>query len=260
MIREDFHVHTVFSDGKDTPEDMVLSAIARGMTAIGFSDHSTTPCDQSYCMAREARADYVRTVRELARRYHGQIEIYCGIERDYDSEEDDTQYDYVIGSVHYLKLGEAYYPVDERAPILTDAAKRHFGGDVYALTEAYYQKVAHVVEQTNADIIGHFDLISKFIEQQPFFDVHNERYIAAWKQAADALLATKKPFEINTGAISRGYRTTPYPAQEIIRYLHDNGAAFVLSSDSHSAQSLLFGFAQAEERYPFISHFRPHRE
>ena len=69
MIREDFHVHTVFSDGKDTPEDMVLSAIERGMTAIGFSDHSTTPCDQSYCMAhspKEVRVHAKHVIRRVS--------------------------------------------------------------------------------------------------------------------------------------------------------------------------------------------------
>ena len=36
----DLHVHTTFSDGKNTPEEIVLEAIRRGMDTIGFSDHS----------------------------------------------------------------------------------------------------------------------------------------------------------------------------------------------------------------------------
>ncbi|MBO7361393.1 MAG: hypothetical protein J6V48_09730, partial [Clostridia bacterium] len=42
-IRADFHLHSLFSDGKNSPEEVVLAAIGKGMTAIGFSDHSWTP-------------------------------------------------------------------------------------------------------------------------------------------------------------------------------------------------------------------------
>ena len=40
MIKSNFHTHTYFCDGKDSPEEMVLSAIERGFTTLGFSIHS----------------------------------------------------------------------------------------------------------------------------------------------------------------------------------------------------------------------------
>ena len=40
MIKANFHTHTTYCDGKNTPEEMVQAAIALGMTAIGFSGHS----------------------------------------------------------------------------------------------------------------------------------------------------------------------------------------------------------------------------
>ena len=46
--------------------------------------------------------------------------------------------DYLIGSVHYMKIGEEYVPVDRSAKTLIDAAARHFGGDIYSLAEIYY--------------------------------------------------------------------------------------------------------------------------
>ena len=61
-------------------------------------------------------------------------------------------------------------------------------------------------------------------------------------QAADALLTTGKPFEINTGAISRGYRTDAYPSREIRTYLKERGARFILSSDAHRKEHICFGF------------------
>ena len=40
MIKANFHTHSTFSDGANTPEEMVQTAISLGMTALGFSDHS----------------------------------------------------------------------------------------------------------------------------------------------------------------------------------------------------------------------------
>lgn len=48
----DLHTHTTFSDGRNTPEEMVLSAIGMGMSTLGISDHSYTSFDESYCIPR----------------------------------------------------------------------------------------------------------------------------------------------------------------------------------------------------------------
>ena len=77
---------------------------------------------------------------------------------------------------------------------------------------------------------------------EPLFDEEHPRYVRAWQAAAEKLLASGLPFEINTGAISRGYRSVPYPAPPILRYLGQRGARFLLSSDSHAPGTLCFGF------------------
>ena len=247
----DLHVHTTFSDGRNTPEETVQAAIAKGMTAIGFSDHSYTHFDTAYCIPKEQIPAYRETIASLKEKYAGQIEILCGIEQDFYSEEPADGYDYVIGSVHYVKAGEAYLPVDESKERLLDAVRQHFGGDIYALIEAYYETVSQVAEKLHPSITGHFDLITKFNEDGTLFDESHPRYIAAWRSAADKLLEAGIPFEINTGAISRGYRTAPYPAAPIREYLAARGAQFLLSSDSHRADTLCFGFAAyANEQTP----------
>ena len=43
MYKQNLHVHTVYADGKDTPEELVLEAIRQGFTSIGFSEHSYMP-------------------------------------------------------------------------------------------------------------------------------------------------------------------------------------------------------------------------
>lgn len=242
MELKDLHVHTIYSDGKNTPEEMVQAAIAAGLHTLGFSDHSYTAFDERYCIAKDRVSAYQTEIAALREKYRDRIRILCGIEQDYYSDEPTAGYDFVIGSVHYVKCGREYIPVDEDPQILKDAVSHCFGGDVYALCEAYYRTAADVVRKTGATIIGHFDLITKFQEKAPLFDEGHPRYRAAWQAAADALLSTGVPFEVNTSAIPRGWRTTPYPALEIRDYIRAHGGQFLASSDSHRADTLCLGF------------------
>ncbi len=61
----DYHVHTSFSDGTATPEEVVLEAVSRGLEEIGFSDHSYTPFDGSYCIQKEDVPKYTAEIRRL---------------------------------------------------------------------------------------------------------------------------------------------------------------------------------------------------
>ncbi len=247
MIKQDLHTHSVFSDGNNTIEEIVKSAIALNLDTIGISDHSYTEFDTSYCIKKDRIPDYISEINSLKNKYKGIIDVKCGIEQDYYSTCDTSDFDYTIGSVHYIKVNEEYIPVDESAEILLSAVSNHFNGDIYSLVELYFETVSDVVNKTNADIIGHFDLITKFNENNKLFDENNIRYVNAYKRAANALLKTGKVFEINTGAISRGYRTSPYPSSDIYRYLKNKGAKFILSSDSHSVDSLCFRFNEYDE-------------
>ena len=242
MVRQDFHVHSNFSDGVSTPEEIVERAIADGMERLGFSDHVYAPYDLECCIPKADMVRYRDTIRALQKKYAGKIEIFCGIEQDIYSEESTAGYDYVIGSVHYIKLGGQYYDVDYKVETLREAADKYFGGDLYGVVETYFDTVSQVCEKTGCDVIGHFDLIAKLNDRYQLFDESHPRYVAAWQKAADKLLATGKLFEINTGAISRGYRTQPYPTSPIRQYLSQRGAKFILTSDSHDRATLCCQF------------------
>ena len=236
---QDLHMHTIFSDGKNTPEEMVQEAIRRGLDTVGISDHSSgDPCGMT--LADSVR--YREEIARLKRKYAGQIRVLCGLERDYMTD-DFADYDYTIGSVHWLSMPDGHHiSIDWTAEKLRAGAGKYFGGDMIALAEAYYATVSRVVEVTRCDIIGHFDLVTKFIEVDPSFDLRDPRYVRAWQRAADILLQTGKTFEINTGAISRGYRTDPYPAAEIRQYIRDHGGKMILSSDAHQKENICFQF------------------
>ena len=246
MITKDLHMHTCYCDGSAAPEDMVISAIEKGLSTVGVSGHSYTFFDESYCMQKAEVPRYLAECRYLRAKYFDRIHVLCGVEQDYYSDYPTDEFDYVIGSVHYVKVDEEYIPVDESVAILKNAVEKHFNGDIYALCELYFATVADVVNKTDCDIIGHFDLISKFIEREPLFDFRHPRYVAAWQKAVDTLLRYDVPFEINTGAISRGYRTSPYPSEEMIAYIKEHGGRFVLSSDAHSTDAIAYKFEEYE--------------
>ena len=234
----DFHMHTTFCDGKNTPEEMVKKGIEIGLSVMGFSVHSPLTRDCSWAIRPDKTAEYRAEIYRLRDKYADKIRIYCGIEQDSFTECAPIGYDYIIGSVHAVLRCGVHTDVDMSPETSLDAISRFYDGDKYAFAEDYFALVGDIVEKTGADIIGHFDLLSKFQDHGLAFDVNHPRYAAAWKAAADKLLKTGVPFEINTGAISRGYRKTPYPAPEILRYLADHGGKAVINSDSHSTDAL----------------------
>ena len=239
----DYHVHTRWSDGRDTAEEMVLSAIRLGMAEIGFSDHTPMPYPADWTMKPEELPLYKEEIRALAEKYGDRISILCGVERDALSPDMDVNFDYVIGSTHVIPGPDgALLAVDHSAGMTEANVREHCGGDGYAYAEAYFASEARVVELTHCDIIGHFDLVAKYNETLHSFDESHPRYRAAWQAAADRLLETGVPFEINTGAIARGCRSIPYPAPEIREYLAAHGAKFILSSDSHATETIGYQF------------------
>jgi histidinol-phosphatase (PHP family) len=244
----DLHVHTVFSDGKNTPEEMVNAAIDRGMDAIGFSDHSYTSFDGTYCIKKEAIPAYIAEIGRLREKYADRIRVLCGIEQDYYSDYPPDEFDYRIGSLHYVKAGDAMLSVDHSEEGMIDHVSRYFGGSYIDFAVSYFGTVAGVAEVTGADIIGHFDLVSKFNEGGRLFDEGDPRYREAWKAAVDRIMRTCRVFEINTGAMKRCGRSTPYPSPEIREYIREKGGRFILSSDAHSTDSLGFAFERVRDR------------
>ena len=125
-----FHTHTCLCDGKDTPEELVLRALELGCPALGFSGHSYAPYDEGYCMSVAQTAEYKAEIRRLQQKYTGRICIYMGIEQDFYSEAFTEEYDYVIGSVHYLRKNGAYLPVDASQAQQAQAVQDYYDWDL----------------------------------------------------------------------------------------------------------------------------------
>ncbi|HIZ55853.1 MAG TPA: hypothetical protein H9671_06570, partial [Firmicutes bacterium] len=52
------HTHSCFSDGRDTPEEIVREALRKGFISLGFSDHSPTPYFSDCNMPEERTEAY----------------------------------------------------------------------------------------------------------------------------------------------------------------------------------------------------------
>ncbi|MBQ0110364.1 MAG: histidinol-phosphatase HisJ family protein [Oscillospiraceae bacterium] len=235
----DLHVHTVFSDGKNTPEEMISTAIDLGFEKIGISDHSYTFYDPTYyCLPKEKIEEYKAEILSLKQKYRDKIEVLLGIEQDFYADTPLDGYDYAIGSVHYLCKDGNYFPVDESIEDTNNAIHKYFGGDALSYAEEYFRTVAGFVNRDDIKIIGHFDIVTKFNEKTGIIDTKNPRYVAAWTAAADKLIKAGKVFEINYRSMLYGHISQPYPAKEIIEYLTKNGVEFIKSSDSHSIEEL----------------------
>lgn len=241
MRPQDLHTHSLFDDGKASLEQMVLSAAEKGFDAIGLSGHSPIPEANDWTIPAEKLSAYVSEARRLQEEYGGRIPVYVGIEHDLRSDLDLSGFDYVIGSVHAL----AGKDVDNTAQIARDCIRDAFGGDPDTAAEAYFAQYAAVAENPQIDIVGHFDLLTKFDEQQGIYNAQSPRYLRAAKAAMEPLVRAGKIFEINSGAISRGYRTLPYPSKELLCALRELGGKICLNSDAHSPEGIGCAFGQS---------------
>ncbi len=239
MYSSNLHTHTVYSDGKQTVEQNILKAIEKGFVSIGISDHSYTEFDHSYCMKKDKISDYKSEISKLREKYRGRIEVYSGIEFDgYSPVALKDGLDYVIGSCHYVKAGGEFRSVDHCLEVHEETVREYFSNDALAYARAYYDTVAELIPRMKPDIVGHFDLVSKF----NLMDEENPQY---QKYAFDALISCLEVtpvIEMNTGAIFRGYRKSPYPAPFLIKEIRAHGGKIILSSDSHDADTLDYYF------------------
>ena len=66
MIKCNFHTHSTWCDGKDSPRKMIQAAIAKGFKEIGFSSHAMLPeSNPAWGMAAEKAQRYLREIRSL---------------------------------------------------------------------------------------------------------------------------------------------------------------------------------------------------
>ena len=241
------HTHTPFCDGKTPPEDMIRRALELGFVSLGFSSHAAQTFDPDYCIAPDRQEAYRAAILSLRDAYAGRIPIYLGIERDLFSCADAAAYDYFIASVHYfLKPDGHHTAVDGNAADLGKYADEHCGGDGLRVAAQYFSMLRDYVLQSRPAIIGHFDLLRKNNAVLHLIDEDSPAYRRLALDALRPLCETGALLEVNTGAMGRGYLSTPYPAAFLLREWLNWGGEVIVNSDCHDMRFLDCGYREAE--------------
>ncbi len=236
------HTHTNLCDGKDSPEQMVQQALTMGFDSLGFSSHAPTPFRMDYCI--QNTDEYISEIKALKEKYKNDIQIYLGIEEDANALIERERFEYIIGSLHFLKCEGKYYPLD----ITPDQLKECIDicGGAIAFAERYYSEFCDYIFARRPDVIGHFDLITKYEEKYTDYFFSNKDYRAVAEKYINEAAKSGCIFELNTGAISRGHRTTPYPAENLLYELKRCDAKITVNSDCHDRLKLDCNFKESK--------------
>ncbi len=250
-----FHTHTRHCDGNGEPYEFVEAALRKGMPRLGFSGHNVVPFPQEWTMPPENLESYLREVREAKARYSGRVEVFLGMEADYvpgvtsstHPRIRDLGLEYVIGSVHFLEPldGEYSWTVDGSPDELDAGLRGCFRGDVRALVEAYYRRIAEMALGTRPDIVGHFDAIKKNNRYRGYFSEDEGWYRSAAMGALDAVASSGSVLEINTGGVVRNTSGALYPSEWMLREVLRLGIPVMVNADAHWPDQIDGYFAEA---------------
>lgn len=271
--KANFHTHSTFCDGKNTAEEMVLSAIEKGFTVLGFSSHCMHPLDPEFYrpfdniwhIPASNIKSYAEEIRRLKEKYACQIQIYLGFEADYfDSPEfgkavpDKAAYadfspDYLLGAVHFINTEKGFFTVDNK----TEIVKQHLidfytkpNGEIDGKQAVcdYFEAEREMLLKGNFDIIAHPDLIRIRNTVLHFFNEEDSWYKDEIRSTAKVIASAGVIAEINTGAIARGNMDDTYPSQQFLEYLHNYGVPVCINSDAHVTDNLDCAFDRAAEK------------
>ena len=249
-ILSNVHTHCNYCDGTDTPEDVVRKAISLGFTDLGFSSHSPAPYDPS-CPGVASEIEYRREIARLHDKYEGEIHILCGMETDTYAPVDRDNYDYIIGSNHFLPaINGQYTAVDGDFDAIMAVLQASYGGNALAMAGDYFQLQLRGIQEQQPDIVGHFDLLKKYNRDGRIFDEDDPQYRTLAAEALDNVLNILDEYggmvEVNTGAMARGLRDDPYPSLHLLKHAAQRNARMIIASDSHKVETLNAYFDDAQ--------------
>ncbi len=239
-----YHSHTTFSDGQTELPELVAAAEARGMQALGVSDHLVwhpTLKEIEWSMKLDQVPVYVETVRACGAK--ASIPVHLGVEIDFFPDSPHAEaldalvlecgFDYVIGSVHMI--GE--FPLDSYRR--SWAALTQEQVDDYHV--AYWKAITRmVVDCPWVSVVGHLDLPKKFgfLPSTP---------LNTWmNRALDAIVSSGVAIELNTAGWDKPC-SEGYPGEELLVACRDRGIPLVVNDDAHAPSLLCRHYERASE-------------
>ena len=237
VYKTDYHIHTTYSDGKDSPEACVAAAVKKGMIEIGFSDHINPAGGHlKWTMDHDRLPDYTEHLLRLKNK-HPEIAVRIGLELDYlPGKEKETiaiietfPFDFIIGSVHYLgdesvDLGPEFY----------------IGKDIGEIYENYFNLVCEAASTGFYDIIGHADLV-RIHRFRPEEDISH-----LYGMLASAFEIHDVAFELNTNGRNKPLHDF-YPDRKYLSLFARHGVPVCVNSDAHYPERIGQFFDEAYE-------------
>ena len=231
----DYHLH-LRPDGEDTPAERFFTAenvdryleaaVAAGVEELGVSEHVyrfhqalelwSHPLWESN--GRDDLDAYCEFVRGTPLRLGIECDFVPGAEDRTASMLEARDFDYVVGSVHFIG----------------DEAVDHPGWDVWEgsgdadeVWRRYFAQVRAAAASGVFDVLAHLDLAKVFGHAASESVIASEHL-----QTADAIAAAGVAVEISTAGLRKAAGEL-YPAQELLRALHRRGVPITLGSDAH---------------------------
>lgn len=235
----DYHTHTpLCKHAEGHPREYAARAVELGLPELGLSDHSPM---RSYFddwrMGWEEFPEYLDMVEE-ARAAHPTLPIRLGLEVDYlqggeswvEELSRAADFDYLIGSVHYIAPG---WDVDNPKYI-----SRFTEGTVDEIWGIYFQLYEKAIRSRLFDFMGHPDLPKKF-GHRASGDLRR-----FYEPVIQALADTDTAFEINTAGLRKDVREM-YPARQFLELAHSAGVPLLINSDAHAPGEVGADFEKA---------------
>ena len=242
-MRADVHMHCGFSnDSESRPEDMVESAIAKGLSVICFTDHYDK---DNLDWGDEAIFDvesYFQKMIELQEEYRDQIDIRIGAEigmqpylaEYYQNFMAQHPFDFVIGSVHSVLEHD----------VALDFFQKHSDPEGYKI---YFEEMLQDVQKIKSyDVLGHLDYIVRYSNQgSKGFDLND--YMDIIEEILKQVIAHGKGIEMNMSGLKYGLGA-PHPQPEIIkRYRELGGEIITVGADGHIPEHIAYDYHLADD-------------
>jgi histidinol-phosphatase (PHP family) len=249
----DYHVHTpLCHHASGWPADFARRAVELGLGELGFADHNPMPTQfDQWRMAIGDLPYYLESVEE-ARAAFPKLPVRLGLECDFITGHEhwieklagEANWDFFIGSVHYLPSGWA---VDDPQHL-----GRFRGGDIEAIWTSYWRTYEQAIRSKLFDFVAHPDLPKKF-GYRPKGDLRHY-----YEPAIAALAETGVGFEINTAGLRKECAEL-YPAQDFLDLASAAGVRLLINSDAHDPRELTAGFEAAVDAASAAGFTHTHR-